>query len=137
MPHCCLLSATIFILTITAIIISGNAKPISNNIKYELDRNRQSLALLKNIIEEMDTNLSKVFKRGCQINLPGFDCENGEVVRNVNDLAWWGDSITPGKKRGGCVNADGSGCTIAQIADEFRNRQPWFNGPGRRKRNIR
>lgn len=123
--------STLVVVVIT-IASATDSEQLNSELK-DLLQKRKSLALLKSVIQELDSNLARIYKRGCDINLPGFDCDAINNIGVGKDRAWWIHSDTPGKKRA-CFNPDGSGCGDEKLAQLVSNRRPWIDGPGRRKR---
>ncbi|XP_035222736.1 uncharacterized protein LOC118195518 isoform X1 [Stegodyphus dumicola] len=65
----------------------------------EIVNKRRQLNYIKTLLQDLDDKLEKLEKRSCPINLPGMDCDYGEVSGTGKDAIVWSSSLGPGKKR--------------------------------------
>ncbi|XP_054723260.1 uncharacterized protein LOC129233231, partial [Uloborus diversus] len=65
----------------------------------EIVNKRRQLSYIKNILQDLDSKLEKLEKRSCAINLPGMDCDYGDVTGTGKDQDFWLSRMAPGKKR--------------------------------------
>ncbi|XP_015925613.1 uncharacterized protein [Parasteatoda tepidariorum] len=95
-------SSLFLILTLVALTAAEFSYPspiIPQRSLRDIVNKRRQLNYIKTLLQDLDSKLEKLEKRSCAINLPGMDCDYGDVSGTGKDQDFWLSSMAPGKKR--------------------------------------
>lgn len=124
------------VLVVIVVKVAAQDFNIEENIKDLLAR-RKNMEFMRQLIEDMDNQLTRLHKRSCYLRLPGMDCDYGDIAGNIKDQSMWGHEDSPGKKRRSNIcykMGNPEGCLGKVIDDNKKDTSHWGNpdSPGKK-----
>ncbi|XP_023219108.1 uncharacterized protein LOC111621259 isoform X1 [Centruroides sculpturatus] len=89
---------------------------------------RRYLKYARKVLDDFNNQLDNLHKRSCVLNLPGMDCEYGDISGSGKDQDFWTSGRTPGKKRRSYCNlglGNSEECLTKQLKDDMTDFNSW------------